>query len=178
MVPRAIRFGIGGTAVIALAFLAPVVSATPGLRSGALAADVALSAHLNGVDEALQRQDAATASRELQAAYQAALASRRWHGLLAYGDAAVRVGDAAGERQHGVEQARRAYLMALYRARSEGSFDGALAAAQSFLKLGDRELAQACVAVAARLARSAADKTRAQALASGLEDRLAHVPTF
>ena len=80
--------------------------------------------------------------------------------MIAYGDAAQRVAKLTGAQQVGLEQARRAYLLALYRARTERSVEGALAATQSFMWLGDREVAQGCLSVARRLARTAADQER------------------
>jgi hypothetical protein len=177
MVAHVGRVGIVGLAMMAFVFLAPIASAADE-RATTLVADAALSAHLSAVDDALARHDIAAASRELQAAYQAALASRRWQGMVAYGDTALRVAEASGTRQHGVEQARRAYLLALYRARSERSVDGALAATYSFVLLGDRDVAQGCLSIARRLARTAEDRARVRALTARLEDRLAATPTF
>jgi hypothetical protein len=163
--------------MIAFMFLTPIASADAE-RVMTLAADAALSTHLNAVDKALARRDIQLASQELQAAYQAALASRRWQGMIAYGDTALRVAEIAGTRQHGVEQARRAYLLGLYRARSERSVDGALAATHSFTQLGDRDVAQGGLSIARGLARTAADRDRVRALAARLEDRLIAIPKF
>ena len=163
--------GVLGLAMVALVFAAPAPGAADDSRGAALLADAALSAHLTAVDGALARHDAATAAVELQAAYQAALAGRRWQGMIAYGDAARRVAEVTRDRQLGLEQARRAYLLALYRARAEGSVDGALAAAQSFMQLGDREVAIGCLSVARRLARTSADRARVRALTARLDAR-------
>ena len=115
--------------------------------------------------------DVSTATRALHAAYQVALGSRRWQGMIAFGDASLRVAKASGVRQPGVEQARRAYLLALFRARGEGSVDGALTAAQSFAALGDREVANGCLSVASKLARSDADRARVREMTARVNDR-------
>lgn len=177
MVARIGRTGVAGLALIGIMWLTPMASADAE-RAMALVADVALSGHLSAVDDALSRGDSVSASQELQAAYQAALASRRWQGMVAYGDAALRVAEAAGTRQTGVEQARRAYLLSLYRARSERSVDGALAATQGFVVLGDRDVAQGGLSIARRLARTAAERDRVRALAARLDERVAAMPKF
>jgi conjugal transfer/entry exclusion protein len=177
MVAHIGRIGRAALTMVAFMFLTPIASADAE-RVMTLVADAALSTHLTAVDDALARHDMLSASRELQASYQAALASRRWQAMIAYGDAALRVADAAGTRQHGMEQARRAYLLALYRARSERSVDGALAATQSFMLLGDRDAAQAGLSMARGLARTAAERDRVGTLAARLEGRLATIPRF
>lgn len=177
MVARLGRAGVAGLAMFGFMLVTPIANADAE-RSMALVADVALSAHLTAVDDALSRNDTVSASQELQAAYQTALASRRWQSMIAYGDAALRVAEASGTRPAGVEQARRAYLLSLYRARSERSVDGALAATQGFMTLGDREVAQGGLSIAGRLARTAADRDRVRALAARLDDRLAAMPKF
>jgi hypothetical protein len=168
-----------GLAMLAFALMTPIASALEDGQATPIA-DAALSAHLAAVDSALARQDVIAASHALQTAYQAALASRRWQGMVAYGDAALRVAELTGTRQPGIEQARRAYLLALYRARAERSLDGALAATQSFMWLGDREVAQGCLSVARRLARNSADRARVREIAARVDDQMlsASIPGF
>jgi hypothetical protein len=165
-----VRLGTVGLALIALVLTAP----HEGFGSEARATvvnDAALSAHLLAVDAALARGDVIAATQALHTAYQAALGTRRWQGLIAFGDAAIRVGNASGARQPGIEQARRAYLLALFRARGEGSLDGALRAAQSFTALGDREVANGCLSVASKLARTDADRARVREMAARVNER-------
>jgi hypothetical protein len=164
------RLGVFGLALIALVLAAPTPGTTSEARATA-AIDAALSANLSAVDTALANGDVNRATRALSAAYQSALGSRRWQGMVAYGDAALRVAAASGARQPGIEQARRAYLLALFRARGEGSLDGALAAAQSFAALGDREVANACLTVAGKLARTGADRARVREMTARVNDR-------
>jgi hypothetical protein len=168
------RLGVVGFALLTLVFVVPEARATDG---GAI--DVALSAHLTAIDLALARHDVGAATTALQEAYQVALGSRHWQGMIAYGDAALRVADALGTRKPGVEKARRAYLLAVYRARAERSVDGALAAAHSFAALGDREVANGCLAMAQRLTRTDAERERVRSMAARVSERLlAEAPDF
>ncbi len=171
------RLRIAGLALIALVLTSPACS-TAG--DGTASADAALSLQLAVIDSALARHDVSAASNALHEAYQAALASRHWESMVGYGDAALRVADASGVRQPGVEKARRAYLLALYRARAEHSLDGALASAQSFASLGDREVASGCLVMAERLARNNADRARMRAMTARVNERLmaAEIPAF
>ena len=66
-----------------------------------------------------------------------------WESVQRIGDAARARGDAAG--------ARRAYLMVLFRARGEHSLVGVLSAAEGFKALGDREVVEHALRVAASL---------------------------
>jgi len=107
---------------------------------------------VQAVDEALSRKDVAAAERAWHEAYLDALASRRWEGMVAVGDAALRMGARP--------KARQSYLLALQRARGAGSAEGAQRVAQAFEELGDREVAEMC----RRIARGRA-KTRTDARA-------------
>jgi hypothetical protein len=66
-----------------------------------------------------------------------------WESVQRIGDAARARGDAAG--------ARRAYLTALFRARGERSLVGVLSAAEGFKALGDREVVEHALRIAASL---------------------------
>ena len=83
----------------------------------------------------------------------------------------LRAADAARARGD-VPPARRAYLTALFRARGERSLIGVLSAAEGFKALGDREVVERALEMAARLEPDAGATplpTRLQAL----RDRLA-----
>lgn len=105
------------------------------------------------VDAALRAGDLTAASAASTEAYRAALASRRWEGLVDAADAHLRVAQAAGAPQAGVPRARELYLAALFRARDSDSLDGILRVAQAFDRLGDREAADHAMRVAQRIKR-------------------------
>jgi hypothetical protein len=107
--------------------------------------------HIAAVDAALRGNDFTAAAAASTEAYRAALASRRWEGLVEAADAYLRVADAAGAPQAGVPRARELYLAALFRARDAGSVEGVIRVAQSFDRLGDREAAAHAIRVAQRM---------------------------
>ena len=111
---------------------------------------------LRGVDDALKRNDLASAEMLWSKAYAAALKSRHWEGMLAVGDAYRRLGALGGFRETAAAKARETYLAALFRARSEGSLEGVLQAARGFAELGDQAVVERCLDVA----RSVAAQTR------------------
>lgn len=104
------------------------------------------------MDAALARGDISTAVRARQSAHERATAARSWQGLLAVGDATLRLEEATGYRAVVLSEARRAYLTALYRARQQGSLEGALGAARAFAALGDRDMVEGSLAIAGDLA--------------------------
>ena len=114
--------------------------------------DDAWRAHVAQVDAALGRGDVSAAVQRWHDAYGAALASREWEAMVAVGDAFRRVGVVASSREGAKANARQAYLLALIRARRDGSVDGMLSAARGFAELGDREVTEQCLRIAARLA--------------------------
>jgi hypothetical protein len=123
---------------------------------------------LHEMDQAISRGDlmaAATARRE---GYRAAIGSRTWEGFLAAGDAVLRLGDATQSRAAAEPDARRLYLAALFRARSQSSLDGVLLATEAFARLGDREVVAQGLSLAAGLAGS---DPAAQARVLGVADR-------
>ena len=71
------------------------------------------------------------------------LRTTSWQVLLDTGDRALARGDAPS--------ARRAYMTALFRARGEHSVSGVLGAAEGFKALGDREVVERALAMAAAL---------------------------
>jgi len=113
----------------------------------------------------LQRMNTALASKNVTAAeeawhdaHRAALGSRqRWDGLIEVGEAYLRIGEVANERQAAQPTARRLYLTALLRARQQGSLDGVLRTAEAFAALGDREVVMQCLRVADQVAERARD---------------------
>ena len=115
------------------------------------------AAQVQAMDEALVRHDAATAQATWRDAYAAAHASREWPGMIAVGDAAIRLGRATDTVAVAESRARRVYLTALMRARRHGSLDGVLAAGEAFGRLGDREVVQQALAVATDMARRSGD---------------------
>jgi hypothetical protein len=107
--------------------------------------------HIVAVNAALRAGDLTAASAASTEAYRAALASRRWEGLIEAADAHLRLAAAAGAPQAGIPRARELYLAALFRARDAGSLEGVLRAAQAFDRLGDREAADHAMRVARRM---------------------------
>lgn len=115
------------------------------------------AAQVQAMDEALARHDAATAQATWREAYAAAHASREWPGMIAVGDAAIRLGRATGTVAVAESRARRVYLTALFRARRHGSLDGVLAAGEAFGRLGDHEVVKQALAVATDMAKRSGD---------------------
>jgi hypothetical protein len=111
-------------------------------------AQIAWKARLQRVDDALARNDVAGAEMLWREAYAAALKSRHWEGMVAVGDAYRRLGARAGFHETSDAKARETYLAALFRARSQGSLEGVLQAAQGFADLGDHEIVEQCIRVA------------------------------
>jgi len=127
------------------------------------------SAQIALVDQALQRGDAPAAQAAWREAYVAAHVSRGWPGMIAVGDAALRVGQLTGARDVFEPRARRAYLTALLRARRQGSLDGVLAAGEGFGRLGDQAVLQHALDIATDLAARTGDgeaRQRVQAFRS------------
>jgi hypothetical protein len=129
-------------------------------------------APLRAVDEALARQNVSAAERLWHDAYGHAVASRRWDGMVAVGDASLRIGQIAGRRAAAETRARQAYLAALFRARQQQAVEGALRTAQAFADLGDREVAEQCLRVARDLTAHSGD-AEADARVRALAGRLA-----
>ena len=115
------------------------------------------AAHIQRMDGALARKDVGAAEQAWHAAYLAALASRRWEGRAAVGDAYLRIGQVAGARKTAEAKARTSYLAALFYARQQGSLEGVLRVAEAFAALGDREVAEGCLRMADALAADARD---------------------
>ena len=116
------------------------------------AVERARRAALLSVDEALARGDAAASLRAWQQAYEAARMNRGWRGLVEVGDAGVRIDAATKGVAVAAQPSRQVYLAALNRARAERSVDGVVRVAEGFARLGDREVAERVLQIAASLA--------------------------
>lgn len=157
---------IRGAAAILLLTLAACGRAEPRSPGSSGAGEAPWAAHLKTMDEALAEKDVSAAEWAWFRAHGAALGSRGWEGMLAVGDAALRIGAVAGGRQATQSKARSVYLAALFRARSHRSVDGVLKTAEAFRALGDREVVQQCLVIARRLVEEDPDPgARARALA-------------
>jgi hypothetical protein len=117
------------------------------------------AARIMEMDQALKRGDAPAAHAAWREAYVAAHVGRGWPGMVAVGEAALRVGRATGTPDLYEPRARRAYLTALLRARRHGSLDGVLTAGDAFGRLGDQAVVQRALAVATDLAARSGDDT-------------------
>jgi len=97
---------------------------------------------LAAVDEALARDDVGAAVRAWHAAIGVARGERHWEGLVAVGDASLRIG--AIPRIHELPEAgaRSMYVEALFRARQQRSLRGIVQVAQRFAWLGDMEVVE------------------------------------
>jgi hypothetical protein len=115
------------------------------------------AARIEDMDRALQRDDTRAAEAAWREAYVSAHVGRGWPGMIAVGDAGLRLGAATGAPAIYEPRARRAYLTALLRARRQASLDGVLAAGARFDRLGDREVVRRALAVAAGLAARSGD---------------------
>jgi len=133
------------------------------------------SAHLGVVDEHLAGGHVDAAVRAWHDAYGAALESGTWEGMLAVGDAFMRIGRAASATGGARVNARDAYLHGLIRARQHGSVDGALRSAEAFRTLGHVALVEQCFHIAAELAASDED---AQRKVRDARERWATLQTF
>jgi hypothetical protein len=109
-------------------------------------------AHIETIDQALARHDVSAAVGAWHDAYGAALASGGWEGMLAVGDAFLRIGTEAGTVSGSRSNARQAYLNALARARRDGSIEGMRRTAAAFAALGDHAVATLCLRAADKLA--------------------------
>ena len=144
------QFILAIAAMLGLMLLIGVVSEALAGHAVAAEAQVAWQAQLDRVDEALGRNDQAQALLLWREAYAAALRSRHWQGLVAVGDTYRRLGAHGGFEKAAVAKARQTYLVALFRARQEGSVDGVLRVADAFAELGDDAVVQQCLAIARR----------------------------
>lgn len=127
-------------------------------EAGAESLPPELATRLGTVDTAIVARDGVRAARAWPDVWRAAQASRRWEALLAAGDAALRIGELTGARLPARFNARQAYRAALYRAYSQGSVDGVLRTAEAMTLMGDREVPEAALHMARKLAADAGDQ--------------------
>jgi hypothetical protein len=102
---------------------------------------------LSHVEQELAAERVGPAIRAWERARAAARASRQWQGLLAVGDAYLRIGDAVDFRQAFVGTARATYLEALDQALAAASADGELGISAALEALDDRSSAPPRLAV-------------------------------
>jgi hypothetical protein len=114
----------------------------------AVATDVPWASSLRTLDDALHHGSIDLAERAWHEAYSAALGSRQWEGMVAVGDAYLRIAAASGTGRAARARARQSYVTALYRARAAGSVDGVLRVAQAFKDLGDQDVVSVCLRIA------------------------------
>jgi hypothetical protein len=114
--------------------------------------DTAWREPLQRIDTAVAGGDARGAMQAWEMAYRAAMRARTPEGMLEVGRAALRIGEAAGDRQTAVAQARRIFLEALFQARERRDPSGVARAGEAFASLGDREVAGRAFEVAMALA--------------------------
>jgi hypothetical protein len=123
---------------------------------------------LERVDASLARGDAREVRRHWEEAYRDAIRGRAVNGLLAVGHTALRIGEAAQDRQSAVPEARRIFLTAFFEARERHDPDGVALVGTAFVGLGDREVADRVFDVALALAtrnRDSGARERVSALA-------------
>jgi hypothetical protein len=104
------------------------------------------------VDAKLRAHNIRSATEAWHKAYWGARRGQGWEGMLAVGEAYLRIGEASGAHRAAQAMARQNYLDALFRARDARSIDGVLRVARAFEALGDHEVARACQRIAADLA--------------------------
>jgi hypothetical protein len=132
------------------------------------------SERIASVDEAVQRGDLAAARAAWRDVFQSLRPTQDWQGMAELGDSALRVAGVSGMRGPWEADARRAYLGAMFRARTDESLDGVLRAAEAFATLGDRDVAQEGLRVAeavASRAGTAEARDRVRAYRARLEGR-------
>ncbi len=131
--------------------------------------------HIGALDAALAHGNISAAEWAWYRAHGEALSSRGWEGMLAVGQAALRIGAGAGGPQAAAAKARPLYLAALFRARSQRSVEGVFQVGEAFAALGDQEVVAQCLAVADRLVADMPDPAARARAAASLEDFTARV---
>jgi hypothetical protein len=112
-------------------------------------ADSTVRVSLADVDQALGADDVSRAERAWRRARTDVARRQAWFAYADLGDAAKRIGDAAGDRTRWVPHAREAYVEALVHARAERSVPGVTRICKAFIALGDTDVAQQCEIIAA-----------------------------
>jgi len=159
-----------GTARVAVvAMLAVPIAIVTLVDAFALDATAPAYVHYQRADEALAAGDVVSALRHWRAGHAAAMASRRWEGLVEAGDLYRRIGARGGFHADAVVRARDCYLTALLRARGEHSLDGVLRATDAFVDLGDDAIVEQGLQIAGHVAAADPDpraRERVQRLAA------------
>ncbi len=153
---------------------------TPGrtIQAGRDSSEAPWTPHIEKLNEALAKKNLSAATMAWRDAYGVALGSRQWEGMIAVGDAALRMGDVGGSRQAPEPTARDSYLTALFRARRQGSLDGVLRTAEAFAALGDPVGVVQAMSIAEELAtRDPEWPARVRAFAEQLAARMATAKT-
>jgi hypothetical protein len=132
------------------------------------------SAPIQRADKALSQKDVHAAEWAWREAYGLALRSRGWEGLLAIGDARLRIGDLRGDDASEEADARKLYLAALFRARDQGSLDGVLRSTERFAGLGDYEMASHGIRIAGDVAARGRDPQALARVRAFAEQLAAH----
>lgn len=143
-----------------------VVTALPQCSTAGTGLDRPWAPFVRALDQALVEANVGEAERQWHRAYSEALRARNWEGFLDVGNAYLRIGDAANGRKFAVARARQLYRVALFRARSQDSVDGALRTAQAFAALGDHEVVELCLRVADQVADRTSDLQARQRVAA------------
>lgn len=123
--------------MVAVAVVTTLVAGRDQTTSPASTPTSEWSTELASVDRALATEQIGHAIRSWELARAAASASRQWQGLLAVGDAYLRIGDAVELRRAFVGTARATYLEALERARDAAAVDGVSGVAAVLAALAD-----------------------------------------
>ena len=164
--------GLGQVLFSGMLIVAAVAAGGCGVRSSDRDAELSLQ-YILAMDDALARGDVNAAEKARQAAYLAALGSLRWETMAGAGDAFVRFAESTGVEPTLSPEARRIYLVALYRARRQGALEGMLRVSETLAALGDREDARAGLSIAAGMAavgHGNDDVARVQAALNRVED--------
>jgi hypothetical protein len=140
-----------------LAAIAEIATGRSRVAHDGDAAERTRQAALVAVNEALDRHDVAAARAAWQHAYDVARMNRGWRGLADAADAHVRIGAEARASAAAAPRARQLYLAVLNRARAERSVEGAVRAAEGFAALGDRDVTEHALRIAASLASRSGD---------------------
>src|SRR5439155_25255463 len=110
--------------------------------------------------------------RTREYAHLAAHSVLSWNSMTDVGNATVRLSRGAGPGRALDPEARRAYLDALFRARSQASLDGVLRVTQAFAALGDHAVTRQAFVIGYALA-AASGERHALERVRALEARLA-----
>jgi hypothetical protein len=112
---------------------------------------------LQRAERALANDERAAAQQAWEQAYRAAVQGRSAEGLLAVGEAYLRIGEAARDRATAVAWARRAFLTALFQAREQRDAPGVAGVATAFISLGDHEVGNRGLEIATAIATERGD---------------------